>query len=326
MGKVALTLLCAFVIVSFTKNAFGQSISTSSETNLLIHKSSEKLYFLASSDRSFFDYQVANPFVAFGSTQQNGEWYCRYMSGGEDGELVAFRDSVDLEYFREASGARTDRVSNHPGELVIDFIYRLEGGEVLHSEAKGSSLQSDTSAAFEIQASLRSADDSLTSIARAFGWQDYATNHPHPHELRSLTFFPTRNTSRYALLSMRLPLPNGSAKRGTLTLRLISKHRCGIYVRGFRVRTPIADEILKGSFDRSFLTKQSESAAPTVLPTSERTLPHFRAIAYLDFLQFKKTGWHPFGHLIESADRMAYFRYRAIYEDQNGIPPDYERP
>lgn len=113
-----------------------------------------------------------------------------------------------------------------------------------------------------------------------------------------------------------------------------------IYVRGLRIRSELADKILKGDSAVvariNFLAKtkkdslvaqvyngvSSWSKVKMLTAGNEPMAPSFRAIAEVDRLVKKKIGKHIIPFISNNFPLLAnWSMYRSIYEDQVGVPP-----
>jgi hypothetical protein len=309
----------------------------------------ENYYFLASSESDpDFNYQAYNATSPKGGIGQNPlypkEWYVPSNGTASGDNVFTVQQGQYINYFVDASDMTT---SGSPSNAEVDFIYRLDGSE---QESGGMHVQNDPNTLFTVSAEVIDGGKSKTSITPInITWSSFNSTSNLSSEPKSITTFANQ---AYKVLRMALPLPAvkdlGGLTNPQFNFTLTTSGRCGIYIRGFRLRTKREDNMLQGLHDNDINSDTWNLYLP-LAPTGQQTitahgmrsmlntykatntLPKitaittggefdpsaYRSIAYLDNLLFKMSGQHIYEFLTFGD----YAKYRAIYQDQNNTPP-----
>ncbi len=148
----------------------------------------------------------------------------------------------------------------------------------------------------------------------------------------TLTKNPLLTENYYARIRQVIPIHVGSYQAKSLEVKLRTFHNANIFIRGLRIRSHLAEQVLTGQKDSTLDTVFRAirdtlnnngifSTTPFITAGGETQTPSFRVYSYLDDRCNKKIGKHIVMFLAEESP-IRFPWYRSIYEDQtDSIPP-----
>jgi hypothetical protein len=303
----------------------------------------EKNYFLLTSERTdpIFDYQTA-PSQCLGHDGGNGNGAIRTTNLPFLNEWYSRGSTTDEELFAITDGTVATLLGGNEctGKAAVDFAFRLQGDETEIASPFGS-VSSDVNILFTLQLTVTYPGNPNPLVTtQNIHWSDYVS-HSTTYKPKETEYIKTFNGQRYAVVSLDLPLPSIVHDGAIIKLQLLTKARCGIFIRGFRVRTKILDEMLQGHRDNDIINGWLDCASNTqnygmakmasayantdpnhkitAITTAGEYGPEvYRSIAYLDTLWSKVSGGR---RIYEFLSFGLYGMFRAIYQDENGVPP-----
>jgi hypothetical protein len=272
--------------------------------------------------------------------------YNTTLSTTDADNLFASQETAD-ENFISYLNSNSDKTSS----ASVDFIYRLDGAE---RESSGALVSSDARDLFTVTAEVDHYDPDAhdnsriavpftnCSVSAAINWAGYSSyiNSQHRYESDHTLNFPRSTKQSYAVIHLTLPLPTGSISgHPFIKLQVRSKTISNIYIRGFRLRSYLANEVLTGLKDNVLINGSTNNdgssnnngingirnslsgSKNTTALTCAGELPStgYRVLAYIDNLYARRLGKHIYSFVATSTGNYGY--YRAIYEDQNGVAP-----
>lgn len=292
--------------------------------------------------------------VKTGLATANFEWYLNKANFPADNVLVSLElDGADKWY---GPGGHTLNF------IIPDFIFHIDEAEWVATNGSTPS----NAALFHVNYYLKYNDgqgqgetfhlfytDDIsydTYIARGFSYSGSGYMQNEASDIKdfpNIKFQPTVSLQShpYAVVrSENLPSTTfGHSVTGLkceVTSDAATGKVVGLYVRGFRLRTQVADDILSGRKDGDLKSVFDDKKASLINTTSsvtgatawdnllnfttgsEPTVESFRTDAYIDALCYKRIGKHMFPFLSNNVPFVSRpYWYRAIYEEQTGMVP-----
>ncbi|MEP7234606.1 MAG: hypothetical protein ABI778_04850, partial [Ignavibacteriota bacterium] len=299
---------------------------------------SERRYFLSSNETGVYaECDTVNTWVnKVGSRNANHEWFVQDtmgISGNTDYTLTG------LQVYAKSLEA-------HLGEYIVwpqtdsafcDFIFRID------TVGKNSSTWDD--ARYSVEYYLIDKDSNVQTYFDTITINKQLAFLQAPNrdliEHKHILMFPDTTqkvlsalqTEYYARIRQVLPIHIGSFQAKTVEVKLRTFHNANIFVRGLRIRSHLAEEVLSGQKDSTLDTlfrKVRDSMTtlgifdqtPFITAGGETQTPNFRVYSYIDDLCKKQIGKHIVMFLASDGAFIKYPWYRTIYEDQtDSIPP-----
>ncbi|MBS1904882.1 MAG: T9SS type A sorting domain-containing protein [Bacteroidetes bacterium] len=258
---------------------------------------------------------------------------------GPQQDLFYYGGDYDYRYTHDHDIIETDDngnfVADHgPKYAYVDFIYRLDGSQP--SSNAISTRPNDPLFAVNYDASLPTTSDRQIIITYQKYLDQINSGSYAPKESPYLTKFPAPKAGiasqpyNYAIARMKIDITQANH----LVLTILTSQSPGIYVRGFRIRSKVADKILTGGWD--YQIRKDASAIKTAVKSvsssawdhtrgialgGEMTYEGFRTLAYVDQIVAKQIREFDYSFLSTNITHNNYPWYRAIYEDQTDKPP-----
>lgn len=294
------------------------------------------------------------------TTTGGTEWQLPVQSGIVaqlliDGEPGSPNDGRDAD--RSVIGKLSNGIFNildGVWKISSDVVYRLDGDEII-AGTSGSLRSNPTAVICTLKVELLDASDVVVqTLSQEITWSNYDSyiSGSHPFERKSTLNF---GLQQYAV--SRIDGGNSSNQYMPMTViannpvtckyrvTVISTGLTSIYLKGVRLRSMRADKILTGQKDAEIKAdfdaylgdmwnvKYPETGPATYARDRISAMAGFgelqyegmRTLAYVDNLfynhtyQFRKVKRNLFTFMSGNGGKYGF--YRAIYEDQNGVPP-----
>jgi len=298
----------------------------------------ERRFFLASNDSGIYaQHETGNNWKnKAGSINANNEWKIPKTSGlSYDSNYVLDSLQVDPNSLAGFSGSYITYPQTD--SAICDFIFRID------TTALSSSLWNNPALSVEYYLIDNSNNvttffDTITvnkqlAFLQASNRDQIEHRHIVSFPKQSGTPFGTLTPFYYARIRQVLPIHANSIPIKTLRVKVRTFKLANVLIRGLRIRTQFAEQVLTGQMDstldtlfraiRDTLNNEGLfNSTPFITAGGETQTPNFRVYSYVDDRMNKKIGKHLVMFLTDDGTYIHFPFYRSIYEDQtDSVPP-----